>query len=315
MLSRRALRYYVVVSILFHMVIAALASLVPPAPRAAGDVMVVDLADLPRSTDFLRPEPGILQGGRPSPPPTRPAPRATPKIPEKVLAGRVPDLPVNPELPPEKEFPASPPRPADPPPAPAPGPEGPETAAGGAAHSEERSAPPPPSGSSEAPKSLRELTPSLGKMVLARNEPSAGRGRETSSGSAVGTGGEASEKGAIVEERGGGARLTSLNAPEIQYISYFAGIKRKIELVWQYPFEAQMAGIQGDLVLDFVIGRDGALASVSLIRGSGHKALDEEAIGAIRKAAPYDPIPARYAIPELRIRAHFIYEMHALRIR
>jgi periplasmic protein TonB len=314
MLSCRALRYYVVVSILFHMVIAALASLVPSTPRTAGDVMVVDLADLPRSTDFLRPRPGIIQGGRPSPPPPPRAPEPTPKIPERALAGRVPDLPVNPDLPPEKEFPASPPGPADL--APAAGPGGAEeTAARSAERLEERSAPPPPSGSPEAAKSLRELTPSLGEMVLARTEPEAGRGRDTSSGSAVGTGGNASEEGAIVEERGGGARLTSLNAPEIQYISYFAGIKRKVELVWQYPFEAQMAGIQGDLVLDFVIARDGALASVSLIRGSGHKALDEEAIGAIRKAAPYDPIPARYAIPELRIRAHFIYEMHALRIR
>jgi outer membrane biosynthesis protein TonB len=54
---------------------------------------------------------------------------------------------------------------------------------------------------------------------------------------------------------------------------------------------------------------------VELLQGSGHKVLDDEALGSIRKAAPYNPIPDAYRIPNLRIRAHFIYEMHTLRIR
>ena len=123
------------------------------------------------------------------------------------------------------------------------------------------------------------------------------------------------EKGAISEEGGGGTHLTALNAPEIQYISYFASIKRKIELVWQYPQEAAVAGIQGTLTVDFVIGRNGTLQSVQLLRGSGYKILDDEALGSIRKAAPYNPIPENYTIPDLRIRARFIYEMHTLTIR
>jgi protein TonB len=129
----------------------------------------------------------------------------------------------------------------------------------------------------------------------------------------VGTEGKAVEKGAISE--GGGTHLTALNAPEIQYISYFASIKRKIELVWQYPHEAAVAGIQGDLTVDFVIGRNGNLESVALLQGSGYKMLDDEAIGSIRTASPYNPIPETYNIPNLRIRARFIYEMHTLKIR
>ena len=165
------------------------------------------------------------------------------------------------------------------------------------------------------PKSLREITPSLGKMVMAKVNPAAGRGEGTSSGSAVGTRGKASEKEGITEEKGGGAYFTALNAPEIQYISYFASIKRKIELVWQYPQEAVNAGLQGELTVDFVIGRTGALESVELLQGSGYKILDEEALGSIRKAAPYNPIPKQYGIPNLRIRAHFIYEMHTLKLQ
>ncbi len=162
----------------------------------------------------------------------------------------------------------------------------------------------------------RDLTPSLGKLVMARDEPSGGRGKGESRGGAVGTGGEAKGKEGVTEEGGAGFRLTPLNAPEIQYISYFASIKRKIELVWQYPYDAAVQGIEGDLQIDFVIGRNGKLEAVELVRGSGHKILDDEAMRSIRKAAPFDPIPAEYRIPHLQIRGRFVY-VHggALRIR
>ena len=309
------LKNWVPVSALFHLTLLVLASMIPWTPHRPADVMIVDLADLPRSADFPTPRPGIVEGARPKPPPPsppKPARKEKPPVPlPRELAGRVPDLPVNPDLPPEKEFPV--PRPKAEPtltpessePTRVPRTEETSRTPG---ETSELSVPAPP-------RSLREITPSLGKMVIAKANPEAGRGEGTSSGNAVGTGGKAVEKGAISEERGGGAHLTALNAPEIQYISYFASIKRKIELVWQYPHDAATAGIQGELTVDFVIGRNGKLESVELLQGSGHKILDDEALGSIRKAAPYNPIPEHYEIPNLRIRARFIYEMHTLRIR
>ena len=314
--DERTLKYCVALSVLFHLTAMGLASFIPDAARRAEEVMVVDLADIPRSTDFLPPKPGVIRGARPAPvpPPEPPAAKARKEIPPpEEMAGPVPrDLPVDPGLPPEREFPA--PRPKET--ASRERMEGPgkpaERARGPAAPAASPESPPAPAGGR---KSLRDLTPSLGKMVMARAENGAGRGQETSRGTAAGTEAKAREKGEIAEERGGGAHLTPLNAPEIQYISYFAGIKRKIELVWQYPYEAQVGGIQGDLTIDFVIARNGALESVSLVDASGHKLLDEEALRSIRKAAPYDPIPPQYRIPNLQIRAHFIYEMHTLRLR
>jgi protein TonB len=146
-------------------------------------------------------------------------------------------------------------------------------------------------------------------MVIAMGERG-GRGAGNTAGDTVGTRGKAGESGGIVEE--GGATLKALNAPEIQYISYFAGIKRKIELVWGYP--AAAAGVEGEVVVDFVIGRSGRLDAVSLVQGSGHKALDDEALGAIRKASPYAPIPSEYRIANLQIRAHFLYTVTHTRI-
>ena len=292
---------------------------------------MVDLADIPRATDFQPPERGILEG-RPPPPAPRPAPPPPPpsspprkEAPAtKEMQGRVPDLPVKPELPPEESFPVTARKESPAKEANVPRETQGKEAGGREAKTEPAPSPTTPQsapGKSGSPgsapmKSLRDLTPSLGKMVMAREETSGGRGQGAAAGNAVGTGGEATGKEGVTEEGGGGFRLTPLNAPEVQFISYFASIKRKIELVWQYPYEAAVAGIQGELTLDFVIARNGAVTSIELVRGSGSKILDDEAIRSIRKAAPFDPIPADYKIPGLHIRGRFVY-VHggALRLR
>ena len=293
--NNRIIAACVALSFLAHLMMAAVASLIPWTSRVAESVMVVDLADLPRAPDFLPPRPGILEGGRPKPPPParpdKPAKAAEKALPPpRVMEGRVPDLPVNPSLPPEESF--SPPKPK-------------ETEVPPAKEAPAAGAP----GSSGKP--VKDLNPSLGRMVLTMGD-TASRGTGSTAGKTVGTGGKAGEKDGIVEEGGEGAHLTALNAPEIQYISYFAGIKRKIELVWGYP--AAAAGVEGEVIVDFVISRSGRLDSVILIHGSGNRALDDEALGSIRKASPYDPIPSEYKIANLQIRAHFIYTVTHTRI-
>jgi protein TonB len=304
--SRRLFLVCTGLSVLLHLLVLWLAYRFPSTVRRPEEVMEIDLSDIPRATDFLPPERGILEGTPPRPAPPPPARSRAPAPP--ALQGRVPDLPVKPELPPEESFPVNA-RTAEP---------GADAAAEPApSPATPRGAPGKSGAPGSAPsKSLRDLTPSLGRMVMAREEPSGGRGQGAAAGNAVGTGGKATGKEGVAEEGGGGFRLTPLNAPEVQFISYFASIKRKIELVWQYPYEAAVAGIQGELTLDFVIARSGAVDSIALIRGSGSKILDDEAIRSIRTAAPFDPIPAEYKIPSLQIRGRFVY-VHggALRLR
>ncbi len=293
-------------SLLAHLFFASLAALLPVTARTPEDVMVVDLADLPRVSDFLPPKPGILEERPKAPPPKaerRPAAEPVPKMPSRPMEGRVPDLPVNPALPPEERFPEPEAREArerpiqrEAPPRPAPA----------------APAPPAPSGakaSRSGGKPLKDLTPSLAWAVNAAGEKG-GRGSGNTAGDAVGTAGKAGDRGGIVEE--GGATLKALNAPEIQYISYFAAIKRKIELMWGYP--ATAAGLEGEVVVDFVISRTGKLDALTMVRGSGYKALDEEAVAAVRKASPYAPIPPEYRIPNLQIRGHFVYTVTQTRI-
>jgi len=313
--ENRTIAICIALSFAVHLMAMIVATLVPWTARKGESVMVVDLADLPRASDFLPPQAGILEGAPPKAPKppaqVRPKAKRREPVPPRMMTGRVPDLPVNPALPAEERFPQAKPKEA---PAAPPGKEIPQQTARAGEPPGDRGSSGGPS-PSEKPggsgKPLKDLNPSLGKMVLALGK-SGGPGSGTGSGNTVASRSKAGDRGGIVEEGGGGARLTALNAPEIQYISYFAGIKRKIELVWGYPAGAN--GIEGDVVVDFVIGRSGKLESATLVRGSGHRALDDEALSAIRKAAPYAPIPSEYKIANLQIRAHFIYTVTHTRI-
>ena len=99
----------------------------------------------------------------------------------------------------------------------------------------------------------------------------------------------------------------SLDTRETKYASYFARIKRQIELSWDYPSEAQRKGITGELTLRFQISRDGNLTNIRLINGSGYNVLDEAALQAVKSAAPYYPFPVTIDRETLAILANFIY--------
>ena len=101
----------------------------------------------------------------------------------------------------------------------------------------------------------------------------------------------------------------SLNTKNYKYISYFTHIKRKIELVWEYPRVAAELGQEGRLTLRFTILKDGRLAGVRLVQSSGYHLLDEEALHAVKEAAPFHPIPDRLKTDHLNILANFTYTL------
>lgn len=103
------------------------------------------------------------------------------------------------------------------------------------------------------------------------------------------------------------AEVVSLDTRDFRYISYFATIKRQIELVWNYPEEAARTGIFGELMLRFTILHDGRLEDVRLLRSSGSRLLDDEAVRAVKMANPYNPFPRRITKRRLQINAVFSY--------
>ena len=99
----------------------------------------------------------------------------------------------------------------------------------------------------------------------------------------------------------------SLNTLDYKFHSYYLALKRKIELVWEYPYKARQTGVQGRLLMRFVISKDGSLAEVTILRSSGVALLDHEAVRAIRNASPFPPLPERMNTKRLAVTATFEY--------
>ena len=100
-----------------------------------------------------------------------------------------------------------------------------------------------------------------------------------------------------------------------QYVSYFNTIKRAIEVVWQYPELALRYGLQGRLLLEFSILGNGDLEVAKIVRSSGSQLLDEEALRAVKTAAPFGPIPPWIGRNRVDIIASFEYVDNRLNYR
>jgi protein TonB len=100
-----------------------------------------------------------------------------------------------------------------------------------------------------------------------------------------------------------------------QYVTYFNAIKRAIETVWQYPELALKYGLQGKLTLEFSILGDGHLEAAKIVRSSGSNLLDEEALRAVKAAAPFGPIPPWIGRNRIEILASFEYLDNRLNYR
>ena len=58
-----------------------------------------------------------------------------------------------------------------------------------------------------------------------------------------------------------------------------------------YPEEATRRNITGSLLLDVAINTDGSLNSLTLLRSSGSKVLDDAAMRIVKLAAPFAQFP------------------------
>jgi protein TonB len=114
---------------------------------------------------------------------------------------------------------------------------------------------------------------------------------------------------------GGADGPIPLDTRNPQFVTYFNSIKRAIEVVWQYPELALRYGLQGRLLLEFSILGNGDLDSAKIVRSSGSNLLDEEALRAVKAAAPFGPIPPWLGKNRIDIVASFEYLDNRLNYR
>ncbi|HEY3489933.1 MAG TPA: TonB family protein [Candidatus Deferrimicrobiaceae bacterium] len=312
----RLLSVCIAVSLALHIAATVVFLLLPQGKRPHPDFVPVELADMPRATDFLKPEPGAVQGAPPPPAPVPPSTAPRPPAPAPPPRASTPKAAPTPSAP-KAAAPAGAPKGApsattSAPVAPEPPPQAQEKPAAGAASEKATPAaaePVPsrgPAGNSPtppraAPKALKELLPRLGALVRAPGEPG-GRREKPNKGSAVGTESKPKEKGLITEESGGGVHLSSLDSDDVQLLTYYDSLRFRLEQRWN-PYEALSSIREGrqETFVEFTILRDGSLTNLKLVKSSGSRAMDDSVLRAIRSAAPFNKLPSYYPKPSLTI--------------
>jgi TonB family protein len=74
---------------------------------------------------------------------------------------------------------------------------------------------------------------------------------------------------------------------------YFIRVQEQIAARWGFPSAAGKSGLEGDLLLELRIAKDGSLDRVWLLRSSGVPAFDEAAPTAVQSAQPCPSRPSR----------------------
>ncbi|HWP77226.1 MAG TPA: TonB family protein [Methylomirabilota bacterium] len=101
----------------------------------------------------------------------------------------------------------------------------------------------------------------------------------------------------------------SLEDDPPRFREYFAVLRTRITARWTYPRSAGERNIEGDLLIEFHIRKDGRLDCAVVRRSSGTTILDEAALDAVRLAAPYPSIPDDVAKQTLVINCTFRYQI------
>jgi protein TonB len=102
-------------------------------------------------------------------------------------------------------------------------------------------------------------------------------------------------------------RRIPLGTKEPRYAGYLENVRRAIDFNWEYPQLALLYGLQGKLIVEFTILDSGKIEFLTLVRSSGSTLLDEEALRAIRAAAPFPRIPPNISANRLLISASMEY--------
>lgn len=119
--------------------------------------------------------------------------------------------------------------------------------------------------------------------------PGSGSGRGTGTGSGTGSGrgsGVGSGSGSGI---GPGAGLVDTRDPD--FSEYFRIIEQRVRAAWKFP--EGLEGTTQTVKLGFSLQLDGALQDVRVV-SSTSGALNQGALAAMRRAAPFPPLPAKF---------------------
>jgi len=97
--------------------------------------------------------------------------------------------------------------------------------------------------------------------------------------------------------------------PDSEMLVIYDYIKRKIQENKRYPYQAKKEHIEGVVELQFTIDKNGFLKNVNIIKTSGYKILDDEALATINRSAPYPSISDKINIERLDLQVKLIFKI------
>jgi len=90
---------------------------------------------------------------------------------------------------------------------------------------------------------------------------------------------------------------------------YFEMLNLRIHSVKEYPESARSRHIQGRVKVKFVLLADGSLKDVQVVKSSRHKNLDDAAVTAVKKAAPFPKPPVSLFKTPVMFHVHILFEL------
>jgi protein TonB len=108
-----------------------------------------------------------------------------------------------------------------------------------------------------------------------------------------------------------------VDTKESKVAGYLNRWKTKIETVGvkYFPREAVIDGITGSPTLEVTITASGQLHDVVVRRSSGSNALDQVALGILRRASPFDPFPEAIRVDYDQLRFAYKWQFSHLDVQ
>ncbi|WP_426750487.1 energy transducer TonB [Myxococcus sp. Y35] len=101
----------------------------------------------------------------------------------------------------------------------------------------------------------------------------------------------------------GSPQLQAFFQQDLTSVDYQQKVYSRVAGKWRQPGAKGRPALGKKTVVRAVIGRDGKLLSTEVSTESGSKAWDAAALSAVKKAAPFPPLPASFPLATLD--AHF----------
>ena len=90
---------------------------------------------------------------------------------------------------------------------------------------------------------------------------------------------------------------------------YLKRLRRWIKRHMEYPADSKKRKEEGEVVVAFVIARDGTILSKEIRASSGHPGLDQAVLAMLDRASPVPPLPAEFPGEQARVQLPFQFEL------